>query len=103
MFKIFALRFTLLFAVSVLPSFSQAFPVPGNVQINPNHVVVQFCNTTCNYVLQCTASVTGIVQTGAPISAGGYLMLPPGQCGYAYVNAYYPYYFVNGQGFANCQ
>ncbi len=96
-------KLSFVFIFSVISSFSLAFPVRGHLQVTPNRVVVQFCNTTCAEVLECSANVTGILQTGYPVSFEGSLTLPPGQCGYAYVYANYPYYFVNGEGYADCE
>ncbi len=90
-------------AFSLVGQMSLAFPMQGIVHVTPNEVSVQFCNEACDYVLTCQAQATGWLNTGYPISAGGMLSLPPGQCAYAYVYANYPFYFVNGQGMANCQ
>ena len=77
--------------------------IPGSVQISPNNVVVQFCNNESDTTLDCQANVIGYLNNGGSLTECGDITLAPGRCAYAYVYANYPFFFVGGEGSANCQ
>lgn len=87
-------------ALGIAPS-AFAFPIEGTAFVTPGLVTVQFCNPAFA-PLQCEVSATGMLNTGVPLFATETLILPPGECEYAYVYATYPFFFMNGSGYGQC-
>lgn len=81
---------------------AMAFQMFATVNITPNVVTANACNTDYGSVIVCNVTATGLLNTGVPIYSTATVILAPGQCGNAYVYANYPFAFVNGDASANC-
>ena len=103
MLKKIACLIILALASSVAASPAQAFPMPATPYYNPYLAQISVCNTSWAYPISCVMQATGYTQVGIPISATGASVIYPGQCGYAYVYTYQPYYFISATGLADCQ
>jgi hypothetical protein len=79
-----------------------AFWVNAEALVTPNLVTVTACNSDYDSTIVCDVNATGFLNAGFPIFGNVNLVLAPGQCDNAYVYATYPYFFMNGQGTANC-
>lgn len=87
--------------VLLFSSLSFGFYLPGTVYITPLTVRGQVCNYSA-YPVRCQTSVVGYFPNWTYLFSNVNTIIMPGTCQFAYVNTRPPYYFVNGQAYANC-
>jgi|GEM_PF-678594 len=86
-------------AISATPA--HAFSVYAQAVVNPFQVAGQVMNSFPQPVF-CAIRVQGIRNDGMALWANANAGIYPGMYGYAYVYTSYPFNFVNGQAWADC-
>jgi hypothetical protein len=72
------------------------------VLVQPGFVSAEVCNTFAPVPVTCQIVSLGQLPNGAWIDQVTTVPIFPGQCGYSYNYAAPPFYFINGDGQANC-
>ena len=80
---------------------ASAFMVQAQIQISANTVTAEVYNALAQ-TLVCGVRVDGQRNDGFVENSFAQLVLTPGAYEYAYVYTTYPFLFINGQAFADC-
>jgi|GEM_PF-1749969 len=99
-----SLRISTGFVILLLGQLAGAFSTETHVQVTPNLVTAQACNSNFNQTIICRTTAYGQFANGFWIDSWVNLPLAPGQCDSAYVYNRYPQpsAFVSGSASAEC-
>ncbi len=84
-------------------SSAQAFLVDPVVTVTPAVVEATVCNNFAPVPVLCEITSYGLLNTGIWVNASAVFTILPGACDASYVYATPPFYFISGNGVANCQ